>query len=380
MAVYKNDNGIGWKIRCINPRTHKSTTIRKNPRTGMNFQTKNEAKEYEAYYIKHKVNLSIKMDDLFRHYIKDYLELRVSSSAGDVQSWYKHHIKPYIGKRKVSSLKIFDLEEIARDMRKQNYSVVYINKITTNIKTICNWGVAHGFLDRNPVQGYKPLKKIKLSDELQYWTPSEFKLILKAIPERYKGSDAIYIRFFILFGYLTGIRKGEQRALKWENIDFERNIIHVDFHVNEKGQRVKGRKNGNGYSIVMDSAVKELLLEIHEYMRHLYGYSQKAFVFPSMTKGMNEPLGTYTPTRWISELSKCCDLPNITYHGLRHSACSYWTTIVGLTPYEVADKLGDTVKVVLEVYADFFHEQKTQAANKIDEHRDKLMELLEVDS
>jgi 23S rRNA G2069 N7-methylase RlmK/C1962 C5-methylase RlmI len=72
-------------------------------------------------------------------------------------------------------------------------------------------------------------------------------------------------------------------------------------------------------------------------------------------------------------------LQNITYHGLRHSACSYWTSVVGLNQYEVADKLGDTVKVVLEVYADFFHQQRTEAAKKIDKHKDTLMGLLNDD-
>ncbi|MGM9946991.1 tyrosine-type recombinase/integrase [Floccifex sp.] len=376
MAVSKNENGNGWKIQCRNPSTGKLTTIRRNPKTGKNFQTKKEAKDFESYYQKNQINLSVKMDELFEHYLKDYLALKPSSSAKNVESWYKNHIQPAIGKRKVVTLKIQDLEDLAVKMLKNGYSINYINKMTTNINTICNWGVAHSFLDRNPVTGYKPLKKIKTSDQLLYWTPEEFNLILNAIPKRYKDSDATYIRFFILFGYLTGIRKGEQRALKWENIDFIRNIIHIDYHVNEDGERVRGRKNGNGYSIVMDSAVRELLDEIHEYMKPIHGYSRKAYVFPSMKKGMNEPLGTYTPTRWILELAKYCDLPNITYHGLRHSACSYWTSVVGLTPYEVADKLGDTVKIVLEVYADFFHEQKTMAANKIDRHKDKLMSIL----
>lgn len=376
MAVIRNDNGNGYKIRCLNPRRKKMTTIRRNPKTGLNFQTKREAKEYEQYYLKNQVNLSLKFDSLFRHYIDDYMAQKISSSAKDVESWYRNNIQPFIGKRKVSSLKIVDLEVIAQSMQKDGYSVSYTNKMTTNVNTICNWGVAHGFLDRNPVAGYKPLKQIKTSEDLKYWTPEQFKRVLAAIPERYKDSDAIYIRFFVLFNYLTGIRKGEQRALQWNNIDFDRNIIHVDYHVNEHGERVRGRKNGNGYSIVMDRAVKDLLLEIHDFMKQLDGYSRKVYVFPSMTKGMNCPLGTYTPTRWIKELAEYCDLPNITFHGLRHSACSYWTSVVGLSPYEVADKLGDTVKVVLEVYADFFHEQKREVAEKIDRHSKALMKLL----
>lgn len=73
MAVIRNDNGNGYKIRCLNPRRKKMTTIRRNPKTGLNFQTKREAKKYEQYYLKNQVNLSLKFDSLFRHYIDDYM-------------------------------------------------------------------------------------------------------------------------------------------------------------------------------------------------------------------------------------------------------------------------------------------------------------------
>ena len=63
MSQYKNKNGDGWYIKVINPRTKKSTTIRKNPKTGEHFKTKKEAKEYEMYYLKNKVNLSMTFDD-----------------------------------------------------------------------------------------------------------------------------------------------------------------------------------------------------------------------------------------------------------------------------------------------------------------------------
>lgn len=376
MSVQKSENGRGYVIKCQNKRKHKMTTIRRNPKTGLNFKTKREAKEYELYYLRHQIDLSLNFDTLFRYYIEDYLIQRPSSSAKDLESWYRSNIQPIIGKKRVVSLNIRDLECLAKSMKNEGYSISYINKMSGNVKTICNYGVSHGFLDKNPVEGYKPLKSIRISEDLRYWTPQQFKRVLDAIPQRYKKSDALYIRYFLYFNYLTGIRKGEQRALQWNNIDFDREIIHVDYHVNERGERIKGRKNGDGYIIVMDKALKNLLNEIHDFMKKLEGYSRKAYVFPSLKKGMKYPLGTYTPTRWVKELAEYCDLPNITFHGLRHSACSYWTSVVGLSPYEVADKLGDTVKVVLDVYADFFLEQRKETAKKIDSYSDKLMSLL----
>ena len=381
MSQHKNKNNNNWYIRVYNPKTKKSTTIRNNPNTRMPFKSKNEAKEYEIYYLKHKIDLSMKFDDLFKKYVFDYLSLRPSSSADKLCNWYSHHIGPVIGKRKITSIRLADLEGIAKTMLNNGYSINYINKMTSNIKTILNFGVSHGFLDKNPVLGYKPLRNVRTSKDAKYWTPREFKIVIDSIPQLYSAShtDPKYVQYFLTFGYLTGARKGEIRALRWIDIEFHENsgVIYFDRHINEKNEIIRGRKNGNGYIFHMDKLSLQLVREIHKYFSSFAGFDKNGYVFPSLTKkGFQAPIGGHTPTRWVEELASFNKLNNPTFHGLRTSNVCWLATEVGLTPYEVADRIGDSVEVVLKHYYSFFQESRIKVADKISEHDNQYLNTL----
>lgn len=380
MAQYKKKNTNCWYIKCRDPKTKKDTTIRRNPKTNEHFKSKKEARDFENYFLKGKVDLHMTFDTVFSLYVKNYLSLRPSSSSDKLIIWYSHHIQPVIGRKKIINIKKSDLDLIVQNMMEKNYSINYINKMTSNVKTILNYAVSHELLEKNPVFNYKPIKKIKTTNDIKYWTPREFNLVINSIPQLYSDShtDPNYIRYLLMFGYLTGARKGEIRALKWTAIELysDRGVIHFDYHINEKNELIRGRKNGNGYIFHMDDLTFSLMKEIRDYFFKFEGFSEKAYVFPSLNEGFAKPIGGHTPTRWVQELAKYNQLPNITFHGLRHSNVCYLATEVGLTPYEVADRIADTVGVVMEHYYQFFQESRIRVAEKISEHKDEHLHSL----
>lgn len=372
MAQYKNESNGNWYIRCRSTITGRVTSIRRNPRTNMPFKTKKEAKEYEAYYLSNKIDLNMTLNQAKDLYVNDYLSLKPSPSDRSVNSWYSHNIAPVLGKRKIVGLKVRDLEMLAADMLRKNYSIKFINKQTTLINTILRFSVTHGYIDRNPVANYKPLKDVKTSEKLRYWTPAQFQTVIEAIPHRFKNTDAVLIRHVLSFAYLTGLRKSEIRAMQWKQIDRKNGIIHVDYHINNNEDRKPGRKNGDAYDVYMNTNVKLLVEEIYNRYCNMEGFSENAFVFPSIQGGFDKCLGDHTPTRWVEQLAEYTGLHNPTFHGLRHSFCSYATSVCKLSPYDVAMLLGDTVQVVLTIYHDFFNEQKIETARQMDEYGSKL--------
>lgn len=384
MAVYKNENGRGYRIVYRNPKTKKVTTIRTND-SGKPFLLKKDAKEFELIYLnKYKnINRNVTMDELFEKYV-EYLSVQPSNSTKKLRSWYTNHIKKSLGKRKISTISTSDLEKLSREMVEKNYSINYINKNCANIKTMLNYAVSHDMLVRNNAANFKPLKKIKSSNEVRYWEPYQFKMVIDSIPEVYSKShtDPMYIKYFLMFGYLTGCRKGEQRALKWTDIEYQGDtgIIHINHHINEENKYVYGRKNGNGYSIYMDEALLKLVKEMRNYFSGFEGFKRNGYIFPSLSKGFDYPIGGHTPVRWMEELAEYNGLPHITYHGLRHSYVCYLSSKLGLTVYEVADCIGDTVAVVLEHYYQFFNQSKIDVANKITDKTDEnIISLFEDD-
>lgn len=362
--IYKDKKGY-W-IKYLN-QDGKWKKKLKNPNTNKRFATKKEAENYAENYLCENIDLEMTFDELFNLYCNDYLRLRPSSSAKKLGSWYKCQIESYIGQKKCIDIRVNDLERLSSTMLKQGYSRNYINKMTMNIKVILNWGVSHGYLEKSPVKNYKELKIVRNSEDIKFWTPEQFKKILAAIDEVYKTTDKEYIRYFLCFMYFTGLRKGEARALKWKNIDFNRNLIHVDYHINEENKRIPGRKNGNGYVVYMDDQTKRLMLQMKDYFFSFEDCSEESFIFPSMYKGFDHALGGHTPVRWVKDLSEYAKVPYITVHGLRHSAVSRWVSI-GLNAWEIAERIGDTTEMVYKVYASMFNENKVRAAEKINKY------------
>lgn len=112
MSQHKNKENGNWYIRIYDPKSRKSTTIRHNSVTNLPFKKKKEARDFENFYLKHRIDLSMCLDDLFTLYIEDHLSMQPSSSAYKMTSWYNNQIKPNLGKRKIISLTIKDLEDL----------------------------------------------------------------------------------------------------------------------------------------------------------------------------------------------------------------------------------------------------------------------------
>ena len=86
MSQHKNKENGNWYIRIYDPESKKSTTIRHNSFTNLPFKTKKEARDFENFYLKHRIDLSMCLDDLFKLYIEDYLSMHPSSSANKMKS------------------------------------------------------------------------------------------------------------------------------------------------------------------------------------------------------------------------------------------------------------------------------------------------------
>lgn len=370
MAQYKDKNGH-WYIVCTSPITHKKTTIRKNPLKHTNFQTKTEAKEYEFYFIHNKIDHNIRFGQFFEIYRNDYKRRNVSDY--DIQSRYNTYFKQFENKKLINFTKK-DIEKVALSMKENGCSISYINYMTTYFKSIMNFAVKEGYIPVNPFNGYEKIKEVKTSKNdkfLQYWTDSEIQTAIQSIPKCFDSTktDITQIRHLILFAFFTGMRYGEIRGLKWCDINFEKRLIYIDRHINKKNVILDGRKNGDYHTLYIDDNTMVVLTEIKARYETKKEFNNKCYVFHSATRGLNYPLTTSTGNKYMKALAEYNHLPHIKFHGLRHSCASYLISVVGLNVYEVADRLGDTVKVTMSVYAELFNETKKNAATKMSQYK-----------
>lgn len=370
MSQYKDKNG-NWFIVCTSPVTNKKTTIRRDPFKGTNFTTRKAAREYEHYFLKNKVDHNIRFGQLFEIYRKDYARRNVSEY--DLVSRYNSYLKKFENKKLINFTRK-DIERVASDMQSKGCSISYINYMTTFFKSIMNYAVKEKYLPQNPFDGYEKIREVRTtrnSRALQYWDDRQIKRVVESIPECFDSSktDVVQIRHLILFAFFTGMRYGEIRGLKWCDIDLRGKVLYIDRHINKKNEILDGRKNGDFHTIVLDDNTLNVLLEIRSMYENKKEFNEQCYVFHSATRGLNYPLSSSTGNKYMKALADYNHLPHIKFHGLRHSCASYLISVVGLNVYEVADRLGDTVKVTLSVYAELFNDSKKTAANKMSQYK-----------
>jgi integrase len=90
-------------------------------------------------------------------------------------------------------------------------------KATALLKEMFKHAVQWGYLDANPAQ-YVERPRVEI-EEMQILTPPEIRRLLDVAEEP--------VRTLLLCAVVTGMRRGELLGLKWEDIDFDGNRIHV---------------------------------------------------------------------------------------------------------------------------------------------------------
>ena len=346
MAVYKDEKNGTWYFKG-------RYQGKFNTRRG--FKTKKEAQRAEDL-LKDKFYVIKYLDDVAEEYI-NYLSTHDNGSAYSVDRIYNKHIKSDFGNKRIDKITVKDIRLLQNQMiskRKSNgekYSNRTINQTTGTLVSIMNYAVRFDYIERNPCSNFTPLKEVKTHDTLLFWTDDEFK---KAI--QYEPDFGWYC--YLVLSYLTGMRKGEVRALKWIDIDFDEGIIKINRHMNDKVRKeekekqkeptTRGRKNGNAHIVAMDYNLIHLLKKLKEYDMEYDGWSENTYLF-----GIFKPIGQYTPNRHLNNVADQAGLKRITVHGLRHSHVSYLIS-KGLSVYEIAERIGDNVEMVTKVYGHMF--------------------------
>ena len=121
-----------------------------------------------------------------------------------------------------------------------------------------NRAIEWGWDGTNPCNGIKKFKEIKRDRFLQ---PQEFPAFFEALEEEYNTQAKNYIWLSLL----TGARKANVLAMRWDEIDFGRNLWHIP-----------ETKNGESLDVpLVEEAVRRL--------KAIQETSDSEWVFPSST-------------------------------------------------------------------------------------------------
>lgn len=320
-------------------------------------------------------------------YLDYYIENKTNHMEPSTKDWYLWIINSHIRKMVFAILALKRLNEklIKAELEKLkgNVSDSTIADIKRGLSAIINAAVSDGYIDKNPCKSIK-MGKV---EKKQVFIPSEnqVKNYLNIAKEakyinlkEYEINDGnIFLQheFYValIFALFTGLRRGEQYALSWDNIDFEGKQAYIYRAIARKWKNghYTGIKNHETRWIPLPDNIINLLKkwkqeqdEYAEKYKGIYNNAEK-LVFPN-TFGQCMSNSTLNRGYWYKFRAYCGFPAGYHWHHMRHWACSYFLH-KGLSVAAITHRLGHANNTVtLTTYSHVFEADNRDIINKDD--------------
>jgi len=261
------------------------------------------------------------------------------------------HIAPMIGHLTLSDLRPDHIQNMYRMLQQktpplQAKTIRTIHSILRNaLKRALKWGL----IPRDPSEAVELPRSPRRT--LAIWTPEQIRTFLAVNQD----IDSRYYTIFVLAIY-TGMRKGEILALRWSDIDFERDIIQVTrtfSWVDGEAMFLEAKTHHSNRSIAISHDVKVQLLrhrEFQEQEKRLYAdsYHDGNLV---VARPDGEPIRLSSLQKQWRHAVKRAGLPEIRFHDLRHTHASL-LLLQGVHPKIVSERLGHSnISITMDTYS-----------------------------
>ncbi|WP_339101753.1 site-specific integrase [Candidatus Enterococcus clewellii] len=267
----------------------------------------------------------------------------------------KKHIIPFLGNKKMTKLDTRDINEFVQHLQFQRLAATTIRGIITVLKYALSQACKENYLMINPCENVTLPKATTTSIDA-------LSIEQQKILEEYALQDTECSP--VILSLYTGMRIGEISGLKWSDIDFENNVIHVRrtlLRISCEGEKARTtlilgspKTDSSKRSIPLAENLKDYLLENKK-------NATSTFVI-SCKNSFAEPRVINYRFKKITEKSGL----SIHFHALRHT---FATRCVekGVDIASLSKLLGHaSIKMTLDTYTDSLWENRQTAISVID--------------
>jgi len=306
-------------------------------------------------------NDQITLAEVLDLWIEDILPLRVSpATAVSYSSVIKHHIKPVLGRKRLTKLQPDDVQALIRSKLDEGLSPRTVRLIRGVLVQVLNQAVRQGRVVRN-VAALTDGPRMEQKREGRSLTVDQAKKLLGAI-----GGDRLEALYVLMLA--TGIRTGEALGLPWTNVDLQKSQISIRQSLSRQpggvtiGDGKTGRKGWR--TIQLPNPVVESLLDHRNRQGEEENMAGRAWEDHGLVfcTPIGTPLDPDNHRKAFAILTKRAGIGKWRPHELRHSATSIM--LAQGVPIEVVSKiLGHTsIRITADVYGHILDKQHEAAA------------------
>jgi len=266
----------------------------------------------------------------------------------------ENHLKPFYEGYRISRINYDKVEKFISHCIENNVTIPTMKKILINLGAIMTYAVRKRYVDYNPVRDAEKPKGQSEHDEnkeLNVLTPAYILFLLDSAPD---------LKHKILFmaAVTTGLRQGELLGLKWTDIDWFNNQIHVNRtynHFRFYEPKTKTSKRKVDVPPQMMKQFKEWKIACPA--NDLY------LIFPNENGKPMSALNMYN-RKFLPTLKKA-KLNKIRFHDLRHTYASLLIDQGENIKY-VQNQMGHaSIKVTMDTYGHLMKDVNKEAASRL---------------
>jgi integrase len=289
------------------------------------FRTKREAEEAEAEERlrfakqgKVAVKASLTVAEFYEQWLLVYGPSRIKpSTAQRYEELGRLHITPALGSIQLRKLRPLDIERCYQAALAKGLSAATVQRIHALVHLALSYAVRWEFLSRNP------------ADSVDSPRPNRPETITPTVVELGRllaEGDRTKLGPLFRFAALTGMRRGEILALRWEDVDFEHGTVSVRGSVRRLGKgrgmvRMTPKRERSVRRLTLAAPAVEILQQQRwRQLRDIEDlgedYEDKGIVFANALGAYRDPDHV---TRVWGKVAVAADLPSIRLHDLRHA-------------------------------------------------------------
>ncbi len=306
MAIIKRKGSYQVKLRGTDGKWVSRTFPTKHLATA--FEVESKRQKLEGLVVTNSRH-SITVDQYFEQWFRVTEHQRTRSWQKQQEAIYKHHVQPHLGQKRVKAVTPQMVAMVLNSLADQDYAPATRLHVYVVLKKMFADAIElFQILSINPV--LKKMRPRLSQKEARYLNLEQLKTFLTHVRGKPYGL-AIWLSAYL------GLRVGEVQALRWEDVDFHKGVLHIR-RTYSKHEAVfrdypKGRKQHS------HQVPQELLDFLEEMKGSALG---ELVVVPEGWKMLDYWMYRKVLQQYCMEAK----VPVIATHGLRHSTSELYQT------------------------------------------------------
>jgi integrase len=219
------------------------------------------------------------VEQLGVHFINHEVPLKAYATREGYKNLIDTHVVPRWGQATLSSIKPIEVENWLRGLKRRDGQLASPgtkSKIRNVMSAMFSHAMRYGWALQNPITSVRASSK-RLQDP-DLLTSEEFRNLLRVLDKRE--------RVMVLLAGSTALRRGELFGLRWEDVDFEEQIIRVT-HSIYRSVEGETKTAASHKPVPLPPVVVD---ELRKWKEGAAYRTAKDFLFPSLQKNGKQPL------------------------------------------------------------------------------------------